>query len=177
MLVSLTAKLLHAVMLKRPLNLCMAENNSESVDVDPPLQHRHTWNGYLLTGSCCSRGRVSFYCWTWILECLFSGYAFGYGPKTTGATNCQWLRLVRLLAAGQTNLRNKTAKNNTYKSKIIIPTLYKARNVNISLHCKFRSGVWRHHAAFQDSLMTFENAIIDIDTRIAKFTHHLPDIL
>ena len=40
--------------LKRPLNLFMAENNSESVDVDPPppLQHRHTWNGYLLTGSC-----------------------------------------------------------------------------------------------------------------------------
>ena len=26
----------------------------------PPLQHRHTWNGYLLTGRCCSRGRVPF---------------------------------------------------------------------------------------------------------------------
>ena len=36
MILSLTAKLLHVVMLKRPLNLFMAENNSESVDVDPP---------------------------------------------------------------------------------------------------------------------------------------------
>ena len=35
MLLSLTAKLLHVVMLKMPLNLFMAENNSESVDVDP----------------------------------------------------------------------------------------------------------------------------------------------
>ena len=31
----------------------MAENNSENVDVDTPLQHTHIWNGYLLTGSCC----------------------------------------------------------------------------------------------------------------------------
>ena len=38
------------------------------------------------------------------------------------------------------------------------------RNVNISLHCKFRSGAWRHRADFQDSLMTFENAIIYKDT-------------
>ena len=36
MLLSLTAKLLHVVMLKRPHNLFMAENNSESVDVAPP---------------------------------------------------------------------------------------------------------------------------------------------
>ena len=35
MLLLLTAKLLHVVMLKRPHNLFMAENNSESVDVDP----------------------------------------------------------------------------------------------------------------------------------------------
>ena len=35
MLLSITANLLHVVMLKRPLNLLMAENNSESVDVDP----------------------------------------------------------------------------------------------------------------------------------------------
>ena len=61
MLLSLTAKLLHVVILKRLLNLFMAENNSESIGVDPPpLQHRHTWNGYLFTGSCCSRGRVPF---------------------------------------------------------------------------------------------------------------------
>ena len=31
----------------------MADNNSENVDVDTPLQHTHIWNGYLLTGSCC----------------------------------------------------------------------------------------------------------------------------
>ena len=31
----------------------MAENNSENIDVDTPLQHTHIWNGYLLTGSCC----------------------------------------------------------------------------------------------------------------------------
>ena len=30
------SKLLHIVMLKRPVNLFMAENNSESIDVDPP---------------------------------------------------------------------------------------------------------------------------------------------
>ena len=75
----------------------------------------------------------------------------------------QWLRLVRLLAAGQNNLRKKTAKNNTYKSKIIIPTLYKVRHVNISLHCKFRSRAWRPRADLPDSLVRFENAIIDID--------------
>ena len=34
MLLSLTAKLLHVVMLKRPL-LFLAENKSQSVDVDP----------------------------------------------------------------------------------------------------------------------------------------------
>ena len=46
------SKLLHVVMLKRPVNLCMADNNSVSVDVDPTLLRRHTWNGYyLLTGS------------------------------------------------------------------------------------------------------------------------------
>ena len=33
------SKLLHVVMLKRAVNVFMAENNSESVDVDPPLQH------------------------------------------------------------------------------------------------------------------------------------------
>ena len=76
-------------------------------------------------------------------------------------TDRHWLRLVRLLAAGQKHLGKKTAQNNTYKSKIIIPTLYKVRNVNISLHCKFRSGVWRNRADFQDSLVTFDNAIID----------------
>ena len=45
----------------------MAENNPESVDVDPPpLQHRHTWNGYryLLT----ARGRVSFCSEPWIMH-------------------------------------------------------------------------------------------------------------
>ena len=26
----------------------------------PPHSNTDTWNGYLLTGSCCSRGRVPF---------------------------------------------------------------------------------------------------------------------
>ena len=89
-------------------------------------------------------------------------------------TDRQWLRLVRLLAAGQKHLCKKTAKNNTYQSKIIIPTLYKVRNVNISLHCKFRSGAWRHRAGFQESLVTFENAIIYIDSNRAMHDNCLP---
>ena len=123
MLLSLTAKLLHVVMLKRPLSLFMAENNSESVDVDPPLQHSHTWNGYLLTGSCCSRGRVSFCCWTWTLECL--KLKRRRIKPLAPHTDRQWLRLLRLLAAGQKNVRKKTGKKQylTYESKIIIPTL------------------------------------------------------
>ena len=259
MLLSLTAKLLHVVMLKRPLNLFMVENNSESVDVDPPLQHRDTWNGYLFARARC--------CWTWTLECLklkrrcifFSGYAFGYGPKTTGAiygpsvaevvrilvagqknlrkqtaknntykskiriptlycvvlsrlsnrpciarshiieaiiAHCmlkshlfyswlriiqktlmstphsntrtspaerRWTRLVRLLAAGQKNMVTKRAKNNTYRSKIKIPTLCCWCKVDSCLHCKFCNGAWRPRAAFQDSVLPFEDRIIYID--------------
>ena len=80
------AKLLHVVMIKRPLNLFMAENYSESVDVDP---HPNTDTPgtvtclpvaasvvLLLDLECLKLKRVSF----------FLGYAFGYGPKATGAT-------------------------------------------------------------------------------------------
>ena len=65
-------------------------------------------------------------------------------------TERQWTRLVRLLAAGQKNMLTKTAKNNTYRSKIIIPTLYCWCMVDSCLHCKFRNGAWRPRAAFQD---------------------------
>ena len=168
MLLSLTAKLLHVVILKKPLSLFMAENNSESVDVDPPFQHSHTWNGYLLTGSCCSRGRVSFCCWTWTLECLklkrrrvfFLGYAFGYGHKTTGATYGPSVAEVSSALSRRAKKcaqKNRQKKILNFESKIIIPTLYCVRNVNISLHCKFRSGAWRHRADFHDSLVTFED--------------------
>ena len=77
------------------------------------------------------------------------------------------LRLVRLLAAGQNNLRKKTAKNNTYQSKFSILALYCVRNVDTYLHCKFRSGAWRPRADFPDSLVRFENAI-DIDKGTLK---------
>ena len=133
------------------------------MNVDPPFQHRHTWNGCLLTGSCCSlgsRGQCRSAVGLGVFEIerrrvFFSGYTFGYGHKTTGAT----LRTVR-----QKKLRKKTAKNNTYKSKIRIPTLYKVGNVNISLHCRFRSGAWHPRADVPDCLVRFENAIIYIDT-------------
>ena len=71
--------------------------------------------------------------------------------------------LVRLLAAGQKNLTKKTAKNNTYKSEIKIPTLYCCRKRDSCLHCKFRNGEWRPRATFRDSVVTFDNAIIYID--------------
>ena len=57
----------------------------------------------------------------------------------------------------------KDKKNNTYKSKIIIPTLYCCRNVNGCFHCKFRNGAWRPRADCRDSVVTFENRIIYID--------------
>ena len=89
---------------------------------------------------------------------FFSGYAFGYGPKTTGATyrpSVHWL--VRLLATGQKKMGKQRAKNNTYKSKIKIPTLYCCRKVDSCLHCKFRNGAWRPRAAFHDSVLRFED--------------------
>ena len=55
------------------------------------------------------------------------------------------------------------AKNNTYGSKIKIPTLYCLRQVDSCLHCKFRNGAWRPRAAFQDSESPNEDRIIDID--------------
>ena len=56
---------------------------------------------------------------------FFSGYAFGYGPKPLAPhTERQCTRLVLLLAAGQTFLLKNPAKNNTYRSKIKMPTLY-----------------------------------------------------
>ena len=79
MLLSITANLLHVVMLKRPLNLLMAENNSESVDVDP---HSNTDT---TTVTCLPVGVVAAVR-AGALRVFFSGYAFGYGPKTTGAT-------------------------------------------------------------------------------------------
>ena len=164
MLVSLTAKLLHVVMLKKPLNLFMAENNSESVDVDPP--HSNTVTPGTVT--CLPVAAVRAGEWRsavglGLWSVIFRGTHLVTDLKPLAPpTARQSLRLVRLLAAGQKNVRKQTAKNNTYKSKIIFPTLYKVRNVNISLHCKFRSGAWRHRADFQDSLVTFENAIIDI---------------
>ena len=88
----------------------------------------------------------------------FSGYAFAYGPKTTGATygpSVNWL--VRLLAAGQKKLGKQRAKNNTYKSKIKIPTLCCCRKVDSCLHCKFRNGAFRRRAAFHDSVLRFED--------------------
>ena len=59
---SLPTVTLHVVMLKRQLNLFMAENNSESVDVDP---HSNTDTPGTVTGTClpvaehCSRARAS----------------------------------------------------------------------------------------------------------------------
>ena len=67
------------------------------------------------------------------------------------------LRLVRLLAAGQKNWTKKTAKNNTYKSKFIISTPYCCRKVDSCLHGTFRNRAWRHRAAFQDSVVRFED--------------------
>ena len=60
-------------------------------------------------------------------------------------------------------LLKKTAKNNTFRSKIKIPTLYCLRQVDSCLHCKFRNGAWRPRAAFQDSEFPNEDRIIDID--------------
>ena len=60
------AKLLHVVVLKRPLNLYMAENNSESVDVDPPPTPTQTHLERVPVAAVRSgwawgvRGRVSF---------------------------------------------------------------------------------------------------------------------
>ena len=64
-------------------------------------------------------------------------------------------------------LAKKTAKNNTYRSKIKIPTLYCLRQVGSWLHCKFRNGAWRPRAAFQDSEFPNEDRIIDIDGLIS----------
>ena len=57
-------------------------------------------------------------------------------------------------------LLKKPAKNNTYRSKIKIPTFYCWCKVDSCLHCKFRNGAWRTRAAFQDSVLTFEDWII-----------------
>ena len=75
MLLSLTAKLLHVVILKRLLNLFMAENNSESVGVDPPPPpHSNTDTPGMVTFLAAAAVRagecLSFCCWTWTLECL-----------------------------------------------------------------------------------------------------------
>ena len=61
MLLSLTAKLLHVVILQSNLiYLWLRIIQKALMLTPPPLQHRHTWNGYLLTDRCCSRGRVPF---------------------------------------------------------------------------------------------------------------------
>ena len=85
------------------------------------------------------------------------------------------LRLVRLLAARQKHLTKKTANNNTYKSKFIISTLYCCRKVDSCLHCKFRNRAWRPRAAFQDSVVRFENAIIYKDLVQIAVSPHLAD--
>ena len=65
----------------------MAENNSENVDVDTPLQHTHIWNGYLLTGSCC---------WVFEIEALAHRMeCFDLKPLAP-PTERQWTMLVRL---------------------------------------------------------------------------------
>ena len=78
-------------MSKRPLNLFMAENNSESVDVDPP-PHSNTDTPGTVTGTClpvaehCSRARASVVLLRAMDNALrhslwsvfFSGYAFGH---------------------------------------------------------------------------------------------------
>ena len=71
-------------------------------------------------------------------------------------------------------LKKICAKNNTYRSKIKIPTLYCLRQADSCLHCKFRNGAWRPRAAFQDSEFPNEDRIIDIDVgmdNVACSTH------
>ena len=54
-------------------------------------------------------------------------------------------------------LAKKLAKNNIYRSKIKIPTLYFLRKVDSCLHCKFRNGAWRPRAVFQVSVLLPED--------------------
>ena len=59
-----------------------------------------------------------------LVSVFFSGYAFGYGPKPTGATYIPSVAEVSSALSRRANkFAQKNGKNNTYKSTFIIPTL------------------------------------------------------
>ena len=115
MLLSLTAKLLHVVILQSHLIYLWLIIIQKALMLTPPLQHRHTWNGYLLTGRCCSRGRVPF---VLLLSkrrrVFFSGYTFGYGPKTTGATSMFVSHLVHTSLTWSLVTKNPLSRHSYY---------------------------------------------------------------
>ena len=169
MLLSLTAKRLHVVMLKRPLNLFMAIIIQKALMLTPHYNTDTVGTATCLPVAGCAppaRGRVSWSVWKWSAGAsFFRGTHLVTDLKPLAPpTERQWIRLVRLLAAGKKKLTKKSATKPTYKSKIKIPSLYCCRKVDSCLQCKFRNGAWRPRAAFRDSVVTFENAIIYIDT-------------
>ena len=121
----------------------MAENNSESVDVDPP-PHSNTDTPGTVTclpvAAVHARGRVSFCSEPWIMHYVIHfGVSFFRGTHLV--TDLKPLappyrpsvsEVCSVLSRRAKYLRKKKAKN-TYKSKIIIPTLFIRSGTSISL--------------------------------------------